>query len=356
MERRRRRHRPRVQGFLPLFFWKRDSKAGTSSLFTALGGYTSDDTAGTFARLHPAAADVLAPRADERVQLHHAALREPLLEDRAFDDPLVGAALLPARGSRRARPPRCSRCSGVSTTPPPARPRRSLPLGGYRSGPRDDTTVVAQFFWRDYKPSGWSAGLFPLLFFGNKPGGSHAVVFPLFWHFADRDGIDDRAGAPLLLAPRPRRLRASALPLLFVGNDRGDSYAIQFPLIWHFASERRGTSTTATPGRLLPHAIRDGWSMGVGPLRAPAVRALRQDALALRAGAAVLALRRSHRRQDDDGRRPVLAPPLGQRDHRRPVPAALLPARRAPGRQRRDQLHALPAGPLPARRADTASS
>ena len=53
--------------------------------------------------------------------------------------------------------------------------------------------------------------------------------------------------------------------------------------------------------------------------------------------------------QDDHGRRAVLAPPLGQRDHRRPVPAALLPAGRAPGRQRRDQLHALPAGALPAR-------
>ena len=57
--------------------------------------------------------------------------------------------------------------------------------------------------------------------------------------------------------------------------------------------------------------------MGVGPLVPAAVRALGQDALALRAGAAVLALHRSHRRSDDDGRRPLLAPALGRRDHRR---------------------------------------
>ena len=87
--------------------------------------------------------------------------------------------------------------------------------------------------------------------------------------------VDDRAGAPLLLASRPRRLRARNAAL-FMGNDRGERYEIQFPLVWHFASERRGTSTTVTPlgyyhtrpRRLEPGRRADG---------AAAVRAVGED-------------------------------------------------------------------------------
>ena len=120
------------------------------------------------------------------------------------------------------------------------------------------------FFYRAYKPSGYSAGLFPLLFWGNKPSGSHAVVFPLFWHFASETESTTTL-VPLFYWHRDRDGYAFGTPLLFMGNDRGDSYAIQFPLIWHFASERRGTSTTVVPVGYY-HKDPDGWSMGVGPL------------------------------------------------------------------------------------------
>ena len=176
----------------------------------------------------------------------------------------VVAAVLPARGSGRARPPCCSRCSGGSGRRHRRDRDRLLPLGGHRSGPRDDTTVVLRSTGARYKPSGWSAGLFPLLFFGNNRAAatpscsrcsgtsrpstaSTTALVPLFYWHRDRDGY------------------AFGTPLLFLGNDRGDSYAIQFPLLWHFASERRGTSTTVTPIGYY-HTDPDGWSLGVGPL------------------------------------------------------------------------------------------
>ena len=50
-----------------------------------------------------------------------------------------------------------------------------------------------------------------------------------------------------------------------MGSGGGESYVVQFPLVWHFASERRGTSTTYTPVGYY-HKDQDGWSTGVGPL------------------------------------------------------------------------------------------
>ena len=138
------------------------------------------------------------------------------------------------------------------------------PLGGHRSGPRDDTTVVLPGLLAHVQAGGWSAGLFPLLFFGNKPSGRHAVVFPLFWHFASATDSTTTL-VPLFYWHRDRDGYAFGTPLLFLGNDRGDSYAIQFPLLWHFASERRGTSTTVVPVGYY-HRDPDGWSLGVGPL------------------------------------------------------------------------------------------
>jgi hypothetical protein len=139
-------------------------------------------------------------------------------------------------------------------------------LGGHRSGPRDDTTIVTLFFWRRYKPSGWSAGLFPLLFFGNNQGKSHAVVFPLFWHLASEQESTTTL-VPVFYWHRDRKGYAlgSVIPLLFMGSQGGESYAIQFPLIWHFASEKRGTSTTATPIGYY-HSDPDGWSAAFTPL------------------------------------------------------------------------------------------
>jgi hypothetical protein len=145
-----------------------------------------------------------------------------------------------------------------------------LPFVGRRVGPRDTTTFVGVFpvgaYWRSFAGGGWSGGLFPLAFFGANAGRSHAVVFPFLWHTAGPDDATTVA-APFFYRHRDPRGHAGGIPLAltFWGARDGDSYAVQFPLVWHFASERARSSTTVTPLGYL-HRDADGWSLGAGPL------------------------------------------------------------------------------------------
>jgi hypothetical protein len=143
------------------------------------------------------------------------------------------------------------------------------PVFARRDGPRDTTTFVGVFpvgaYWRSFKNGGWSGGLLPLAYFGNNAGRSHAVVFPLFWRTAGADDATTVA-APFYFGHHDPRGSASGVPvaLTFWGSRDGESYAIQFPLLWHFASEREHTSTTVLPVGYY-HRDPDGWSAGVGP-------------------------------------------------------------------------------------------
>jgi hypothetical protein len=145
-----------------------------------------------------------------------------------------------------------------------------LPLFAHRSGPRDSTTIAGvpplYFYWRNFENGGASGGLFPIAFFGSNAGHSHAVVAPIFWHWASaRESTT--VVAPLAQWHHDERGHAWGLPplLTFVGARDGDSYAIQIPLFWRFSSERQASSTTATPLGYY-HRDRDGWSLGVGPV------------------------------------------------------------------------------------------
>jgi hypothetical protein len=141
-----------------------------------------------------------------------------------------------------------------------------FPLFFHREGPRDTTTFIGPFYWRSFTNGGGSGGLFPLAFFGSNAGRSHAIVAPLFWHWA---GARDTTTvlAPFYYWQRDERGHAGGVPLLltFWGARDGDSYAIQFPLWWRFTSERAQSSTTATPV-FYYHRDRDGWSFGAGPV------------------------------------------------------------------------------------------
>jgi hypothetical protein len=250
--------------FIPVFVWKRDDKARTATLLTVAGGYSRDDTNGTrggliwplltFWHSDPSSSTkVITPLyVSHWSKTDHAMTRWVSLLFYQRQDP-TGSTTMVFPFLWRFH----DNATGATAT--------VTPLGGYRSGPRDDTAVVLLFFWRGYKPSGWSAGLFPLLFFGNNAGKRHAVLFPLFWHVAT-DAESTTVAAPLFYRHRDRDGYAfgSLIPLLFMGNDRGESYAIQFPLLWHFASERRGTSTTVVPPGYY-HTDPDGWSLGLVP-------------------------------------------------------------------------------------------
>ena len=249
---------------LPLFHWQKDDKAGTGTLLTLLGGYSRDNNKGTarafilpfffYARDNDGAFKFLSPLYISHYSTSEASTTRlvSLLFYQRNDPAGSTTVLFPFLWRYR------DNTSGASAM-------LVFPIGGHRSGPRDDTTVVVVAWWRKYKPTGWSGGVFPLLYFGNNEGRRHAVAAPLFWHFADAKS-STTALAPVFYWQRSERgYNFGSLPLFFMGNDRGESYAVQFPLFFHFASARRGSSTTITPLGYV-HSDNDGWSFGVGPV------------------------------------------------------------------------------------------
>src|SRR3569832_1395392 len=143
-----------------------------------------------------------------------------------------------------------------------------LPFFLHREAPHDTLTAAGVFplwgYHRSFTDGGWSDGLFPLAFFGSRPIGGHAVVFPLFWHLWDAKGTAT-ALFPLFFARSNRHgYDVAALPLLtFFGRRDRTSYQVQFPLFWRFTDGDR--SMAVTPLGFYGSSP-DGWRLGVGPL------------------------------------------------------------------------------------------
>jgi hypothetical protein len=256
---------------VPLVYWQSAGHGRASMWVSPLGGWSRDDDARSRTL-------VILPllsfwRHDPERQLR---IFTPLfVQHRSYTDESstsLYALLLYLRedpkGTTRALLPLFWRFHDAETG---ATATALLPLFARRDGPRDTTTAVGALpllwaYWRDFKDGGWSAGLFPLAFFGSNAGRSHAVIAPLFWHWAGA-GDSTTVLAPFYYWHRDARGHAGGVPVLlaFWGARDGDSYAIQFPVLWHFTSARAESSTTATPLGYY-HRDRDGWSLGVGPL------------------------------------------------------------------------------------------
>jgi hypothetical protein len=250
---------------LPIFYWQRDAKAKTAFLLTPVGGYSRDDTAGTRTWF---ALPFFLSHSDKES------------ETRVFSPLYISYRSKPEQSItrlitlfyRREDP------EGSTTTVFPlfwhfhdaltdARATVLLPIFLRRSGPRDTTTFVGPLYWRSFKNGGWSGGLFPIAWFGSNAERTHAVVFPVYWHYTNaRAESATTAVFPLFSWHRDRHgYSAAFLPLLFIGKKDGDSWAVQFPLLFHFASAQDGTSGTITPLGFYQRDS-DGWSLGVGPL------------------------------------------------------------------------------------------
>jgi hypothetical protein len=249
---------------LPLFHYQKDDKAGTATLLTLLGGYSRDNNKGTAAGLvlpfffyrrdSDGTFKFLSPLYVSHTSRSEASTTRlvSLLFYQRSDPQGSTTVLFPFVWRFR------DSTSGASAT-------LVLPFGGHRSGPRDDTTIVLLAWWRSYKPTGWSAGLFPLLYAGNNAGSRHAVVAPLFWHFADAKSATTALVPAFYWRRHEHGWDFGSLPLLFMGRDRDETYAVQFPLFFHFANSRTGDSTTVTPVGYY-HRDKDGWSGAAGPL------------------------------------------------------------------------------------------
>ena len=250
---------------IPFFYWRGSDHGKASLLVTLLGGYSSDDRAGTRSWVALPFLSFFHRDPDHELRIF-----TPLYVSHTSTEEHATTRLSGLLFYQRTDP------AGSTTTLFPlfwhfrdattgATATALLPLFAHRSGPRDTSTVLLPVYWRRFTGGGWSAGLLPIAYFGANAGRRHAVVFPLFWHFADA-GAATTLALPLFYWHRDGHGYDSAwLPLLFVGRHDGDRYAVQFPLFFHFASERDGTSTTVTPVGFFGRD-RDGWSAGIGPL------------------------------------------------------------------------------------------
>ncbi len=249
----------------PFFYWDRAEHNRATRLVTPLGGYGRDDLAGTRTwAILPLLSAAHSDRGGERRMITPLYLSH---QDTAGDAMTRLVGLLFYRrtdpeGSSTALLPFFWRFNDAATG---ATATALLPLFAHRSGPRDTTTIVGPLYWRRFTRGGWGAGVWPIAFFGENAGQSHAVLFPFFWRFAGARS-STTALLPIFYWHRgPRGYDSFWPPLLFVGNHDGESYAIQFPLLFHTASERDGSSTTITPLGYT-HRDRDGWSFAVGPI------------------------------------------------------------------------------------------
>ena len=249
---------------LPLFLWHSGDHGKSSLFLTLLGGSSRDDRAGTngwlvlpfFFHRHDPEHDltVLSPLyVSHQSASEHSRTRLYAALFYLRDDP---------QGSTRVVFPifwhfRDAESGSTASL--------LFPIFFRRSGPRDTTTMVLPFYWRSFTGGGWNAGVFPIAYFGDNAGRGHGVVFPLFWRFSTETKATTVL-VPLFYRQRdPRGTATGVLPLLFfTGRHDADSYAIQFPLFFHFANERAGSSTTVTPVGYV-HQDRDGWSGGLGP-------------------------------------------------------------------------------------------
>ena len=225
------------------------------------------------------------------------------------------AAVLPARGSGRARRPRSSRSfwhfhDAATDATATVHCRSAATARGRATTPPSSLP----FYWRAYKPTAAGApACSRCLFFGSNAGtqprgrlpavlalptsadqSTTTALLPLFYWHRDRNGyaLGDAARCCSWATTAARATRSSSR---CSGTSPASATARPPP-------SRRSATTTRDPRRLERRRR---------PAGAAAVRALREDALALRAGAALLALRRPDRRQDDHRRRALLAPDAG---------------------------------------------
>jgi hypothetical protein len=259
----------RFQTLIPLFFWKQSGNGSKLTWLSLIGGGSRDDQAhertlallpGLFFRRDPERElDIVTPlyirhhniAADATTRLISALLY-------LRDDPGGSTTVVfPIFWRFRDRP------TGATAT-------AVFPFFFNRSGPSDTTTAAGffpiWFYQRKLVDGGWGAGVFPLAFFGRRGDASHAVVFPLFWRFADAKGSTTLL-LPLFYSTRDGSGRDSAvLPLLtFFGTHDGLSYQIQFPLFWRFTDARTRTTTAITPIGFVGRSP-EGWRAGVGPI------------------------------------------------------------------------------------------
>jgi hypothetical protein len=109
-----------------------------------------------------------------------------------------------------------------------------FPLFWRFSDDKTSTTVVGPAFYHK-ADDGWDAGLAPALLVGRHGDRNYGVVPPIYWHFGQKNGTTTDVAGPLYVQRGPDGWRAGLAPLLFFANKGGRSHQVIFPILFHFA-------------------------------------------------------------------------------------------------------------------------
>jgi hypothetical protein len=265
--------------FLPVYFSRVGAEGRTFTWLTPLGGYRRDSD-----RQSRTVTFLLPPfiyRRDPQRELDMAALVYW-----RYKNKLDGATTTLAGPFYRRSDPQ-----GSTTTLFPlfwhfrdgdsgATAHSLFPLYFRRNAPDHTLTAAGVFplwgYYRNYQEGGYSAGLFPLAFFSSRPDRGHGVLFPLLWHFRNRDRSSTLALPFFLRFADQNSTTAAVPPLLYFygrqvrqGGSPGQTYTeryhVQFPLFWRFSNDQTGNATTVIPP-IYWKSGPSGWSGGLFPL------------------------------------------------------------------------------------------
>jgi hypothetical protein len=124
-----------------------------------------------------------------------------------------------------------------------------FPLFWHTSGVDDTTTVAAPFVYWHRDRRGHAGGVpIALTFWGARDGRSYAIQFPLFWRFGDEHARTSTTVTPVGYYHRDADGWSlgvgPVIPLFFARSGQDRSHAVLFPLFWHFRDAKADRSTT----------------------------------------------------------------------------------------------------------------
>lgn len=109
-------------------------------------------------------------------------------------------------------------------------------------------------------------GIFPLLHVGWDRRTTYGHFLPLVFHYRNKvKGTGFTVAGPFFTVLRRKSRHSGVVPLAFWGHTGSKSYAVGFPLVWHFADAKRRASTTFV-GPLFWHRRGNVTGGGLAPL------------------------------------------------------------------------------------------
>jgi hypothetical protein len=115
------------------------------------------------------------------------------------------------------------------------------------------------YYHNDVK--GWSAGLFPLLFWNRHQDSAHSVIFPVFWQFVDRKA-DTRTTFVTLFFHRKKASYTTVglAPIFWTTSDRAGGFSLTLLPLFHYRNRVDSFRLWTLPlGYCNDGTVRQGW-------------------------------------------------------------------------------------------------